>query len=185
VEDSFRREWIQGLVDCHYVIGRSESGLKILAEDGHVVEKRKGALAFASPQVQRAQPVDQQQPIRSINGSQVPAANQRVYTAPELQNVIGHRLNGAWLRGDFIVVQRSGNRAILQSFADMSRYRLEISQNGKPVVFPRTTLVNLTLSHEDGTLIRGNTVTVSEASPLRLISVSKDAEGYTIVEAEF
>jgi hypothetical protein len=75
VENSFRREWIQGLVDCHYVIGRSESGLKILTEDGHVVEKQKGALAFGSPHVQRAQPIDQQQPARLMNGSQAPAAN--------------------------------------------------------------------------------------------------------------
>jgi hypothetical protein len=41
VENPVRREWVQGQVDCDYVVGRTERGLKIFTENGRVVEKQK------------------------------------------------------------------------------------------------------------------------------------------------
>jgi hypothetical protein len=171
-------------VDCRYVIARSGSKLYIISENGNVLERQKGTLTSPSPVVQRAQAVPSPNQ-QTIEGDQNALANRRVYTVPDLKNLVGRQLNGAWLRGDFIVAQTSGSRVVLQSYADTNRFGLGISQNGRPVVFAGKTLINVTLNHQNGAMIRGHTVNFTEASPLRLISVAKDAQGYTVVEAEF
>jgi serine/threonine protein kinase len=127
----------------------------------------------------------QETPPKSLN--QVPAGlnQRRVYTVPELKRLLGQRLSGAWLRGDFILVKRSGNRAVLQSRAETARFGLEILQNGKPLVFAGRTFINVTLNQEINRLMNGNLITFTESDPLHLISVGKDAQGYTQAEAEF
>jgi hypothetical protein len=291
VENPTRREWVQGQVDCYYVVGRTDSGIKILTENGHVLERQKGTLASVSPEVQSREeqvvgkraaspwsfpemsdrlltpnevskwderklysarnevfvrhgyifstpegkafaapygdayvgvesdgnrvynrlsptekanialvkkfekealangapstPLSQEPPYKSADQVEITRGRRRVYTVPELKELLGQRLGEAWLRGDFIVVQRLGNHAVLQSRADTARFGLELFESGKRMVFPGRTLVNLTLNREDGEMVSGNTVTFSESNPLRLTSVRKNAEGYTVVEAEF
>ena len=79
----------------------------------------------------------------------------------------------------------SSRTSISKLMGDTSRYGIGISQNGRPVIFPGKTLINVAISREDSRLSKGDTTTSGEVNPLRLISVSKNGEGYTIVEAEF
>jgi hypothetical protein len=181
VENPLRHERVQGRVDCYYVVGRTDSGLKIFTENGSVLEKHKETL----PNVAPSTPLSQEPPHKSADQVGIARPRGRVYTLPELKGLLGQRLNEAWLRGDFIVVQRHENHAVLQSRADTARFGLQILENGKEMLFPGRTIVNLTLNREDAPLFSGNIVTFSEANPLRLISVSKKAEGYTVVDAEF
>ena len=48
-ESPERGEWVQGQVDSYFVIGRTDGGLKIFTENGHVLDRQKGTMASAKP----------------------------------------------------------------------------------------------------------------------------------------
>ena len=100
-----------------------------------------------------------------------------VYTVLEL---LGKRPTRAWLRGDFILIQRAGNRAVLRS-----RVETAFSVNGKRVDNPGSTLVNVTVNREINELSSDGLITFPESDPLRVLSVGKDAQANMVVEAEF
>ena len=181
VENPVRGDWIQGQVDCYYVVGRTDGDIKILTENGNVLKKQKGTLSGYRPSA----PLGQGTSPQPEDESQITRDQRRVYTLPELRTLFGHRLNAAWLRGDFIVVQRLGSHAVLRSRAETARFGLEILQNGRPMIFPGQTFINVTLNREIDGMISDNLITFPESDPLRLTSVSKDAQGHTVVEAEF
>jgi hypothetical protein len=64
-ESPERGEWVQGQVDSYFVIGRTDSGLKIFTENGHVLDRQKKTMASANaaPAARPDQPAPKSAPV--------------------------------------------------------------------------------------------------------------------------
>ena len=82
--------------------------------------------------------------------------------------------------GGFILIQRVGDRAVLQW-----RVETAFSVNGKRMDLPGSVLVNVTVHREINEMASDGSISFPESDPLWVLCVGKDAQGNTVVEAEF
>lgn len=162
----------QDLLDLLFYFNRAERFI-----DG-TFEAHSGEIDSIIVEIsRRVSLADQPTPPPSPDRDQIGKERKRVYTLLEL---LGKRPSGGWLRGDFILIERFGNRGVFRSSIEAG-----FSVNGNRARIEGSTIVNVTLHREIKEMVSDGIVTFPESDPLRLLSVGKDAQGNMVVEAEF
>jgi len=98
----------------------------------------------------------------------------RIYTIPDLKNLLGTHPANASLRGDFLVITSGSNRMVLQAVTLLGN-----------TAFRGRTLVIVTSNDDLSRYQKDSSVTFLANEPLLIQSVYRDTKGQIVVEAKF
>lgn len=115
----------------------------------------------------------------------LPGQSSRAVSVSDLKKMVGTHPVGTGLCGDFVIVSRDGNKALLQSREQTRKYGISITIGGREAVFRGQTFVILTCENDFSPFGRGGLVSIPASRPLRINSVGKNARGQVIVDAWF